>query len=312
MINKVDRAFFELNHDTEKIYHNFNRVIENFNVIVSTYQKSKEMGDCQVNPIEGNVCMGSAYHGWGFSLVTFAKLYATKYKTSLKSMVEKLWGDNYYNSESKSIVSTNNEEESLSRTFCTFVLDPIKKLNMALYKGDVKVIAEILEKLNIKINKEDYELKGKALIKKVMQSWINVGDAIMEMIICNLPSPKVAQKYRVDYLYEGALDDDCAKAMRECDPEGPFMMFISKMVPSSDGNRFFAFGRVFSGKAQASKKVKIMGPNYKLGTNVDVFEKSIQKVVIMMGKKIEVVEEVPCGSTCALVGVDQMIRMLAQ
>jgi len=61
------------------------------------------------------------------------------------------------------------------------------------------------------------------------------------------------------------MDDECAKGMIACDPKGPFMMFVSKMVPSSDGQRFYAFGRVFSGTAECSKKVKIMGPNYKLG-----------------------------------------------
>lgn len=64
MINKVDRAFFELKHDAETIYQNFQRVIESFNVIVSTYQKFDLIGECQVDPTEGNVCMGSALHGW--------------------------------------------------------------------------------------------------------------------------------------------------------------------------------------------------------------------------------------------------------
>jgi len=35
--------------------------------------------------------------------------------------------------------------------------------------------------------------------------------------------------------------------MRECNPKGPLMMYVSKMVPTSDKGRFVAFGRVFSG-----------------------------------------------------------------
>jgi elongation factor 2 len=35
--------------------------------------------------------------------------------------------------------------------------------------------------------------------------------------------------------------------MRDCDPKGPLMIFISKMVPTNDFSRFFAFGRIFSG-----------------------------------------------------------------
>jgi acetyltransferase len=39
------------------------------------------------------------------------------------------------------------------------------------------------------------------------------------------------------------------------------MMYISKMVPTSDSTRFFAFGRVFSGTVSTGQKVRIMGPN---------------------------------------------------
>lgn len=52
------------------------------------------------------------------------------------------------------------------------------------------------------------------------------------MIITHLPSPKTAQKYRVKYLYEGPQEDDIAEAMRNCDPKGPLVVYISKMVPA--------------------------------------------------------------------------------
>lgn len=35
--------------------------------------------------------------------------------------------------------------------------------------------------------------------------------------------------------------------MIACDSKGPLMMYISKMVPTNDKGRFFAFGRIFSG-----------------------------------------------------------------
>ena len=85
------------------------------------------------------------------------------------------------------------------------------------------------------------------------------------------------------------------------------MMFISKMVPTSDSGRFYAFGRVFSGKVTQGEKVRIMGPNYKHGKQEDLHEKNIQRVVLMMGRKADDVVDVPCGNTCALVGVDQCL-----
>ena len=70
------------------------------------------------------------------------------------------------------------------------------------------------------------------------------------MMIFHLPSPADAQKYRVDVLYEGPLDDPYATAIRNCDADGPMMVYVSKMIPAPDKGRFFAFGRVFSGRVR--------------------------------------------------------------
>ncbi len=305
MINKVDRAFFELKHESETIYQNFQRVIESFNVIVSTYQNSDLVGECTVDPTEGRVCMGSALHGWGFTLYTFAKMYASKFKVKIPNMLERLWGDNFYNAKTGKY--TTDADEELPRAFCVLALDPIIKLASSVHEGKKEIWMSMAEKLGVKLSSDDLQLEGKKIVRKVMQSWINAAEALIEMIVLHLPSPRVAQKYRTLYLYEGDLEDDCAKAMKACDPNGPLMMFISKMIPTSDGGRFYAFGRVFSGKAECSQKVKIMGPNYKLGKQDDVFEKNIQRVVLMMGRRAEDVVDVPCGNTCALVGVDSCL-----
>jgi elongation factor 2 len=54
-------------------------------------------------------------------------------------------------------------------------------------------------------------------------------------------------------------------------------------------------------------KVRIMGPNYVPGQKKDLYVKSVQRTVIWMGKKQESVEDVPCGNTVAMVGLDQFI-----
>jgi elongation factor 2 len=95
--------------------------------------------------------------------------------------------------------------------------------------------------------------------------------------------------------------------MMGCDPKGPLMIYISKMVPSSDKGRFVAFGRIFSGTVSAGQKVKIMGPQYKFGKKEDMHEKSVQRVVLMMGRTQESMQDIPCGNTVGLVGVDQYL-----
>merc|ERR550514_375574 len=122
-----------------------------------------------------------------------------------------------------------------------------------------------------------------------------------------VPSPKTAQKYRVENLYEGPMDDDAANAIRACNADGPLMMYVSKMVPTSDKGRFYAFGRVFAGTIATGQKVRIQGPNYKPGGKEDLHVKSIQRTVLMMGRATEQIADVPCGNTVALVGVDQFL-----
>merc|ERR1719424_1983167 len=85
------------------------------------------------------------------------------------------------------------------------------------------------------------------------------------------------------------------------------MMYVSKMVPTSDKGRFYAFGRVFSGTIATGQKVRIQGPHYKPGGKEDLNIRTIQRTVLMMGRTTEQIPDVPCGNTVALVGVDQYL-----
>merc|ERR1711998_179067 len=155
--------------------------------------------------------------------------------------------------------------------------------------------------------KEDLELKGKPLLKRTMQAWLPAHKALLEMMILHLPSPALAQKYRAELLYTGPIDDACGTGIKNCDPNGPLMLYVSKMVPGADKGRFIAFGRVFSGTVAAGNKIRIMGPNYIPGKKEDLYIKSIQRVMLMMAGKTEAVDDVPCGNTVGVVGIDQFI-----
>merc|ERR1719240_1167784 len=161
--------------------------------------------------------------------------------------------------------------------------------------------------LGVTLKGDDKQLTGKPLMKRTMQIWINAAETLLAMIVTKLPSPKTAQKYRVENLYEGPMDDEAANAMRACDKDGALMMYVSKMVPTSDEGRFYAFGRVFSGTIATGQKVRIQGPHYQPGSKEDLNIKSIQRTILMMGRSTEQIADVPCGNTVALVGVDQYI-----
>jgi elongation factor 2 len=322
MVNKVDRGLLELQSTGEEMYMQFNKVIENVNVIISSYEKSDEeivaeggskidnMGQLQIDPTKGTVAFGSGLHGWAFTLTKFARLYSDKFKVDIDVMMKKLWGDNYFDGNAMKWKTTNMSDDGkvMDRCFVKFIMDPVVKLATAIMNNNKERAFKMCASLGVELQTSDKEnLEGKALLKKVFQTWINAADALLEMIVLRLPSPRVAQRYRASYLYEGPVDDESGTAIRECDQNGPLMIFISKMIPTADKGRFYAYGRVFSGIVHGGDKVRIQGPNYFPGSKNDISIKNIQRVVVMMGGKVEQIPDIPCGNTCALVGVDQYL-----
>ena len=224
-------------------------------------------------------------------------------------MMEKLWGENYFDAKGKKWKTEDMADDGtqLKRCFVQFIMEPIIRLCKNAMENNKEAVWKMLAHLEIVLKNDEKELEGKALFKLVFQRWINAADALLEMIVMKLPSPVKAQNYRAAYLYEGPIDDPCGQAIKNCDQNGPLMVFISKMVPTNDKGRFYAFGRVFSGIVSAGQKVRIMGPNYKPGSKNDLNIKSVQRTVLMMCGKVEAVPDIPCGNTCALIGVDQYL-----
>ncbi|KAI8907233.1 P-loop containing nucleoside triphosphate hydrolase protein [Gorgonomyces haynaldii] len=307
-INKMDRALLELQLTKEDLYQTFLRTIESANVVIATYN-DKVLGDVQVSPDKGTVAFGSGLHGWAFTLRQFAQRYAKKFGVDKQKMMTRLWGENFFNPKTKkwTTSSTDADGKPLERAFCLFVLDPIYRLFDAIMNVKKDATANMLEKLEIPLKPEEKDLEGKALMKVVMKKFLPAGDALLEMIVIHLPSPAQAQKYRYDIMYEGPMDDECAIGIRDCDPKAPLMLYVSKMVPTSDKGRFYAFGRVFSGTVRGGLKVRIQGPSYVPGKKEDLFVKSIQRVVLMMGRGVESLDDCPAGNIVGLVGIDQFL-----
>ncbi|KAF8819595.1 putative translation elongation factor 2 family protein [Cardiosporidium cionae] len=303
-VNKVDRALLELQMESEEIYQTFNRVIETVNVFVVMYN-DQLMGDNQVLPEKGTVSFGSGLHGWAFTVEKFAKIYAKKFGIEKSKMMQRLWGDNFFSAVDKKW--STKKTEGNQRGFCKFIMDPICSLFGSIMNNNKEKYSKLLESLGIELKGDDKQLTGKPLLKRVMQLWLPAGDILLEMIVTHLPSPAVAQRYRVENLYEGPMDDEAANGIRNCDANGPVMMYISKMIPTSDKGRFFAFGRVFSGTVASGQKVRIQGPKYVPGEKGDLFHKNVQRTVLMMGRYTDQVQDIPCGNTGCLVGLDHFL-----
>lgn len=188
MVNKVDRALLELHLEPEDCYQSFTRAIETVNVVIATYFDEK-LGDVQVYPEKGTVAFGSGLHQWGFTLKKFARLYSKKFGIAEDKMMQKLWGDWYFDAANKKWTSKNNAEGSLKRAFCQFIMDPIIKMFDAIMNDKKAKFEKMMKAVGVELKSDEKDLSGKPLLKRVMQRWLPAADAVLEMIVVHLPSP---------------------------------------------------------------------------------------------------------------------------
>lgn len=148
------------------------------------------------------------------------------------------------------------------------------------------------EKKGIKFNdilnafvKEDIEWLRKA---------VPLHEAIIEMMITQMPPPHIAQKYRIPRIWKGSLETDVGQAMLNCDENGPAVMIVTNInVDPLAG--VVATGRLFSGRLETGMQVNLIGART---------SQRIQQVAIYMGPRREIVGEIPAGNIPALLGLD--------
>jgi len=148
-----------------------------------------------------------------------------------------------------------------------------------------------MEKTGIKF-KDIYEYasagKHKELAKKAP-----ITPVVLDMVVRHLPSPLEAQKYRIPVIWRGDVNSDVGKAMLECDPEGPLVMMVTKIIPDRYAGEV-AVGRIYSGTIRPGQEVYVIG-HYK--------PLRVQQVAVMVGPERIPVDELTAGNVVAITGV---------
>lgn len=298
VINKIDRYFTELQLSGEVAYQKLQSIINQINGMIDTYQPDNPT---RMNPQNGNVFFTCARYNWGFSIKSMAQLYANKAGKPYESYMKLLWGETFYNESTKKFSKVLTDG---TRGFCHFIYNPLQEaITTIMNKSNDE---DKLKNAFLTLLPSDLNLvEPKEILKKVLQRTHPLAPIVVEGIVKYLPSPLVAQKHKVDVIYTGPSGSTTYESIKNCDPSGPLVIYISKMVPNDTGN-FYAFGRVFSGTVHAGQKVDVLNANYEHGGKTDIFAGvSIQRVVSLVGAKIEAVDSIQCGNTVALVGVDK-------
>ena len=132
-------------------------------------------------------------------------------------------------------------------------------------------------------NEQQKELAKKAPVHEVL----------LDMAVEELPSPIVAQRYRIPNIWQGDLESETGTAMIECDSKGPLSLMITKIWMDPHAGEV-AVGRIYSGTISHGETVWALG-----GAKPE----RVQQVSMMVGGDRIQVPEVSSGNIVALTGV---------
>ncbi len=120
-----------------------------------------------------------------------------------------------------------------------------------------------------------------------------INDVVFDMVVRHLPSPHVAQRYRIPNIWRGDVGSEVGQAMVNTDTGGPttFMVTDITMDPSAGE---IATGRIFSGRLQKGMELAVVGSKIK---------NRVQHVSLFMGPERLMVEEVTAGNIAAVIGL---------
>jgi elongation factor 2 len=136
----------------------------------------------------------------------------------------------------------------------------------------------------------EYVTSGRS--KEIAQR-AKINDVIFDMVVKHLPSPRVAQKYRIPNIWKGEIGSAIGQAMLNTDPEGPTAFMVTDITMDPNAGEI-ATGRVFSGKLQKGMELAIIGTKIR---------NRIQHVSLFMGPERLMVEEVTAGNIGAVIGL---------
>lgn len=140
----------------------------------------------------------------------------------------------------------------------------------------------------------------------MIEKFLPAHEVLLGEVVINLPSPVIAQRYRVEILYEGPMNDKAVIGIRNCDPAGPLVLHVTTMVPALRKGQFHVVGRAFSRTAK-TRAIRVQGPDYVPEERHDLFIKKIQRTVLMTGEHGQAIESCSTGNIMGLVGIDQFL-----
>ena len=221
LLNKIERLIVELKLPPMDAYHKLKHTIDTLNT---------KAGRVLFSPEEGNVIFASTLYGISFSLQSFAEMYhgrCTNKSFDPKQLSLRLWGDIVFEQ------GKFYKSQSGKKTFVTFVLEPLYKIFTQTLGEEASTLRRAISALGIKLNKDDYDLDVKPLLRKIFRQLFGEPTSLLDCLI----------KQDIQIPVVGGGDQ--------------LVAFVSKMYPTGDGKSFDALARIYAGTIQRGQMVTV-------------------------------------------------------
>ena len=270
VVNKVDRMIIEMRLPPQDAYLKLKMLLDDINRFMKSsnpelfcqrelnpgfYKDSQELVQSthkkyRALPTKPNVMFCSAKYHFLFNLETFREIYFHDLNTPLPSSLSTkfLWGDTYFNKESKQfLLKRNNPQKTmgLKRTFVEFVLEPIYKIFSHAVAKENTELREFCMKLGLILPKDNlFHMPLKDLLRKIFSSSLLKSKHFVDCVLTLMANPKEGNRR----ILQNVLVNQSVLLSK---PD-ILIVYFSKIVPDipDDGEipeNFSAFGRVLNG-----------------------------------------------------------------
>ena len=125
--------------------------------------------------------------------------------------------------------------------------------------AEIPELSRVLNELHISLTKQELQMDAAPLLKRVMSQFFPSHGGLVTSLVEIVPTPLIATKEKVDRCWLGDRESSLYKAMCDCDPKGPLVINIVKMIHNQDASDFMAFGRILSGTVKKDMEVDVLG-----------------------------------------------------
>ena len=104
------------------------------------------------------------------------------------SFADRLWGDIYFNTETRKFTRKPADPES-SRTFVHFIMEPLYKLYSHVLSEETDNLKETLVSLGITLKPVMFKMDVRPLLKAVLDQFFGPATGLVDVMVDNIPSP---------------------------------------------------------------------------------------------------------------------------